>query len=115
LVLDGRPDLERIRDDVRAYLADVEDDAAADAVLVVVMLAGDAWRHGTPPVTVRIRRSTDSTRLRVEVDDHRPAQRGEQPADYRVNLLDRMTTKRGVEHAGGTTTNWAEIPLTPMV
>jgi hypothetical protein len=77
------------------------------------MLTGDAVRHGTPPVTLRLRRGSDRGCLRVEVEDHRPMGADPIPENYRVSLLDRMTAARGIASDDGTTTTWAEIPLVP--
>jgi hypothetical protein len=111
--IEGAPDLVHLHQDVRDFLSDVHDHAITDAALVVVMLTGDAVRHGTPPVTLRLRCGPDRGCLRVEVDDHRPLGAGHGAANYRISLLDRMTTARGVASANGTTTTWAEIPLRP--
>lgn len=111
--IEGPPDLVHLHHSVRIFLSDVHEHAVTDAALVVVMLTGDAIRHGTTPVMLRLRRSPDHDSLRVEVADHRAA--GVDPAaeDYRITLLDRMTTARGVKTENGTTTTWAEIPLIP--
>jgi len=115
LQIEAGPDLVHLHRDVLVFLSDIHEHAVTDAALVVVMLTGDAFRYGAPPVTLRLRRSPDDLSLRVEVDDHRKAGAGPIPEDYRVNLLDRMTTTRGFGSDNGTTTTWAEIPLTPII
>jgi hypothetical protein len=111
--IEAGPDLVHLHRDVLTFLSDIHEHAVTDAALVVVMLTGDAFRYGAPPVTLRLKRSPDDRSLRVEVDDHRSAGADAIPEDYRVNLLDRMTTARGAESDHGITTTWAEIPLTP--
>jgi hypothetical protein len=110
--VDSPSELRHLYLDVRGFLSDIVDHTVADAGLVVVMLVGDAHRHGAGPVTLRLRRSADSTRLRVEVDGHHPLAAGPTLEDYRTGLLDRMTRVRGVERAANTTTTWAELSLT---
>ena len=112
--IEAGPDLVHLHRDVLLFLSDIHEHAVTDAALVVVMLTGDAFRYGAPPVTLRLRRSPDAKSLRVEVDDHRPRDADPIPEDYRINLLDRMTTSRGAESGHGITTTWAEIPLTPV-
>ncbi|WP_410968799.1 hypothetical protein, partial [Salmonella sp. SAL4444] len=68
LLIEGALDLGRVRQHVRLFLAGVEEPAVADAVLVTVMLAGDAYRFGDPPVTLRLRLLDSGARLRIEVD-----------------------------------------------
>jgi hypothetical protein len=111
LPIDGALDLGYVRQHVREFLSGVPENAVADAVLVVVMLTGDACRHGDPPITVRLRRVAGEARLRVEVDDQR--RDPEEPAaDYRSVILDRITDTRGVKHRDDGTTTWAEVALT---
>ncbi len=110
--VDSPSELRHLYLDVRGFLSGIVDHTVADAGLVVVMLVGDAHRRGAGPVTLRLRRSADSTRLRVEVDGHHPLA-GPTPEDYRTGLLDRMTRVRGVERAADTTTTWAELSLIP--
>jgi hypothetical protein len=109
--IEGAPDLVNIHKEVRVFLAGISEHAVADAALVVVMLAGDACRYGTPPVILRVRRSVDGSSLRIEVEDHRAAKAAPTPQDYRIRLLDRMTRARGVERHDGVTTTWVEIGL----
>jgi hypothetical protein len=106
------PDLQHLHQDVRAFLADMTETVIADTALVVVMLVGDAHRYGAPPVTLRMRREAGGSSLRVEVEDRRTAGSDPTPEDYRISLLDRMTTARGVEKSDGLIITWAEIALT---
>jgi hypothetical protein len=110
--VDGAPDLVNLHQDVRVFLQGYRRHVVAEAALVIVMLAADARRYGKPPVTVRVRRSADGGWLRVEVDDHSPAASiAPNVEDYRITLLDRMTSARGVDRHDGVTTTWAEIQL----
>ena len=111
LPIDGAAELGYVRQHVREFLAGVGENAVADAVLVVVMLAGDACRSSHAPITVRLRRL--GPRLRVEIA-HRGVKRGQPPEDYRAVVLDRITDIRGIEHRDGGTTTWAEVILTPQ-
>ncbi len=107
----GAPDLVHLRQEVLTFLSGVEDYIVTDAVLVTIMLAGDAFRYGRPPVTLRLRHLTDRGCLRVEVEDHRPTS-WERVADgYRASILDRIASTRGMEQSDGLTTSWAEISL----
>jgi hypothetical protein len=109
LPINGALDLGYVREHVRAFLSGVEEPLVADAVLVAVMLAGDACRYGIPPVTLRLRRAADGAALRIEVDDQRNGA-PDLPDDYRTGILDRISNARGLENNGGTTT-WAEVAL----
>jgi hypothetical protein len=111
LPIDGAADLGYVRQHVREFLAGVGDYAVADAVLVVVMLAGDACRSSRSPITVRLRRL--GSRLRVEVAHH-GVKRRRPTEEYRAVVLDRITDIRGIEHRDGGTTTWAEVVLTPQ-
>ena len=111
LSIDGALDLGYVRQHVRDFLSGIAEPAVADAVLVVVMLTGDACRRGNPPITVRLQRLTDDARLRVEVVDNLRVPADPPAEDYRSVILDRITDSRGVDmHDDGTTT-WAEVAL----
>jgi hypothetical protein len=114
LPIDGALDLGHVRQHVREFLSGVPENAVADAVLVVVMLTGDACRHGDPPITVRLRRVAAERRLRVEVNDQRRDPEEPVGEDYRSVILDRITDTRGVRHRDDGTTTWAEVTLTPQ-
>ncbi|ORT56796.1 ATP-binding protein [Streptomyces sp. CB03238] len=66
----------RIRAEVRHRLATWHLDALADdALLVITELAGNAVRHGVPPVSIRVRRTHDEDGrhcLLLEVEDAGP-------------------------------------------
>lgn len=109
--IEGAPDLVNIHQEVRLLLRGIREYVVVDAALVVVMLAADACRNGTPPVTLRIRRCLDGSCLRIEVDDHRPDTAAPNPEHYRTCLLARLTTAMGMERHDGVTTTWAEIAL----
>ena len=110
LVIEGALDLGRVRQRVRMFLAGVQEPAVADAVLVTVMLAGDAYRFGEPPVTLRLRLLDSGASLRIEID-HDPARTTGTPPSSRTGILDRITSARGVDHRDGHTITWAEVPL----
>jgi hypothetical protein len=107
----GAPDLVQLRQEVLAFLADVQEHIVTDAVLVTIMLAGDAFRYGTPPVILRLQHFTDRRCLRVEVDDHRRLPSDRVAVGYRASILDRIASARGMEQSDGVTTSWAEISL----
>jgi hypothetical protein len=107
----GAPDLVHLRQEVLTFLSGVEENIVTDAVLVTIMLAGDAFRYGKPPVTLRLHHLADRGCLRVEVDDHRSAPSDRVPDGYRANILDRIASTRGTEQSNGITTSWAEISL----
>lgn len=107
--IEGASDLVNLHEDVRLLLRDARKYAVIDAALVVVMLAADACRYGSPPITLRIHRNSDG--LRIEVDDHRPDTAAPNPEDYRICLLDRLTRARGMERHDGVTTTWVEMDL----
>jgi hypothetical protein len=107
----GAPDLVQLRQEVLTFLAGVQEHIVTDAVLVTIMLAGDAFRYGKPPVTLRLQHFTDRRCLRVEVDDHRRKPSERTADDYRANILDRIASARGMEQSDGVTTSWAEISL----
>lgn len=107
----GAPDLVRLREQVLAFLSGVEENIVTDAVLVTIMLAGDAFRYGRPPVVLRLRHLRDRDRLRVEVEDRRRVPSERVPDSYRAGILDRIASTRGTKQADGITTSWAEIRL----
>jgi hypothetical protein len=107
----GAPDLVHLRQEVLTFLSGVEEFIVTDAVLVTIMLAGDAFRYGEPPVTLRLRHLADRRSLRVEVDFHMSADSKSAPDGYRASILDRIASSRGTEQSNGITTSWAEISL----
>jgi hypothetical protein len=107
----GAPDLVHLRQEVLTFLSGVEENIVTDAVLVTIMLAGDAFRYGEPPVTLRLWHLADRRALRVEVDYHLAGDAQSVPDGYRASILDRIASSRGTAQADGTTTSWAEISL----
>lgn len=116
LLIEGALDLGRVRQHVRLFLAGVEETVVADAVLVTVMLASDAYRYGDPPLTLRLRLAADGSDrvLHIEVD-HQPDRTVAAAADSRAGILDRITRARGVCGSDDRTTEWAEIPLPSVI
>lgn len=111
--------LPSLRAYLRELLVDPDPEAAADALLVVTELVGNAYRHAMPPWDVRLELVADRTRLRVEVDDGWPVMptvwpasrhRPKQPSG--LLLVDQLARHWGcwpTEHGGKTV--WAEIAL----
>ncbi|MFJ6676528.1 ATP-binding protein [Actinosynnema sp. NPDC091369] len=64
------PDLAEARQWTGAALADLDEDAVTDAVLVVSELVANAYEHGRHPLHLRLRRGPDL--IRVEVTDLSP-------------------------------------------
>jgi hypothetical protein len=112
LPMTGTPDLVQLPQEARGFLTGLNKYLVADAVLLAVMLGGDAFRYGRPPVSVRLQRLADARCLRIEVEDRRPWSPNARPFGYRARLLDRLAHRRGLEPSerGGTRT-WAEINL----
>ena len=108
------PDLSAMRSWISTLLKDLPEDLRLDILLVCTELASNSYEHAEGPRSVRIQRHTDF--LRVEVDDHTPA---ELPQLGRSRLGD--TRGRGLilianlsrcwgtrEFTGGKTV-WAEV------
>ncbi len=92
---------------MRSFLSGLDELVSGTAILVAVMLAGDAFRYGTPPVSLRLRLVADGCCLRVEVEDHGWAR----PYGYRAGFLDRIASRQGLARTDdGMTMIWAEIP-----
>jgi hypothetical protein len=115
LPIAGTPDLVQLPQEARGFLAGLDEHLVVNAVLVAVMLGGDAFRYGRPPVTLRLQRLPSDHCLWIEVEDCRPLSPNARPFGYRARLLDRLACRCGLEPSdrGGTRT-WAEIGLSPI-
>ncbi|SDJ58017.1 Anti-sigma regulatory factor (Ser/Thr protein kinase) [Lentzea albidocapillata subsp. violacea] len=69
---EDEPDLGAMRGWIGTLLRDLPEDVVLDVLLVCTELASNAYEHAEGPRTVRVQRHTDF--IRVEVDDHTPAE-----------------------------------------
>ncbi|HEX7308644.1 ATP-binding protein [Lentzea sp.] len=69
---EDQPDLASMRAWAGALLKDLHEDVQLDVLLVCTELASNAYEHAEGPRAVRVQRHTDF--VRVEVDDHTPAE-----------------------------------------
>jgi anti-sigma regulatory factor (Ser/Thr protein kinase) len=69
---EDEPDLSAMRSWVGSLLGDLSEDMLLDVQLVCTELGSNAYEHADGPRAVRVLRHTDF--VRVEVDDHTPAQ-----------------------------------------
>ena len=106
-------DLRRLHRRACELLADEQEGAAADAVLVVITLALDACKYGLPPRIVRLRRAAGRS-LRVEVEDGLTTPVEPEPDDYTQLLLDQLTTQHGVDYHDEARTIWAVVSLSSI-
>ncbi|SES25220.1 Anti-sigma regulatory factor (Ser/Thr protein kinase) [Lentzea xinjiangensis] len=70
--LPDQPDLAALRVWATELLSDLSEDVQLDVQLVCTELASNAYEHAEGPRAVRVQRHTDF--VRVEVDDHTPAE-----------------------------------------
>lgn len=108
------PDLAAVRAWVGALLRDLPEDTRLDVLLVCTELASNAYEHAQGPRVVRVQRHTDF--VRVEVDDHTPAdlpQLGQSRlGDSRgrgLILIAQISRCWGTREFTGGKTIWAEI------
>ncbi|SMC57178.1 ATP-binding protein [Lentzea albidocapillata] len=69
---EDEPDLGAMRGWIETLLRDLPEDVVLDVLLVCTELASNAYEHAEGPRAVRVQRHTDF--IRVEVDDHTPAE-----------------------------------------
>jgi anti-sigma regulatory factor (Ser/Thr protein kinase) len=69
---EDEPDLSAMRSWVGSLLQDLSEDVRLDILLVCTEMGSNAYEHADGPRTVRVLRHTDF--VRVEVDDHTPAE-----------------------------------------
>lgn len=110
----GEPDLAAMREWVGTLLRDMPEDIRLDVLLVCTELASNAYEHAAGPRTVRVQRHTDF--VRVEVDDHTPAELPQlgvsRLGDSRgrgLMLIARLSRCWGTREFNGGKTLWAEV------
>jgi sodium/proline symporter len=100
-------------DQVTAW--DVPDGLRFDVALIVSELTTNALRHGTPPVTLKLRKS--GMRLFIEVQDHgagSPQRRYAAPTDEHgrgLQLVATLSRRWGTRHTADGKTVWCELAL----
>ncbi|MFD4637562.1 ATP-binding protein [Lentzea sp. NPDC058436] len=107
-------DLAAMREWVGALLRDMSEDVRLDVLLVCTELASNAYEHAEGPRAVRVQRHTDF--VRVEVDDHTPAELP-QLGQSRLGasrgrgllLISRLSRCWGTREFIGGKTIWAEV------
>ncbi|MFD5828759.1 ATP-binding protein [Lentzea sp. NPDC060358] len=113
---EDEPDLASMRAWAGALLEDLNEDVRLDVLLVCTELASNAYEHADAPRSVRVQRHTDF--VRVEVDDHTPAELprlGESRlGDSRgrgLILVAQLSRSWGTREFTGGKTIWAEIDV----
>ena len=108
------PDLSAMRSWAGTLLRDLPEDLRLDVLLVCTELASNSYEHAEGPRAVRVQRHTDF--IRVEVDDHTPAelpQLGESRlGDCRgrgLILVANLSRCWGTREFAGGKTVWAEV------
>ncbi len=111
---EDEPNLAGMRAWVGALLRDLHEDVQLDVLLVCTELVSNAYEHAEGPRAVRVQRHTDF--VRVEVDDHTPAEMphlGESRlGDTRgrgLILVAQLSRIWGTHEFTGGKTIWAEI------
>lgn len=114
LDIDEMP-LAGVRDEVRALLAEHSGLVAEDAVQVSDELVSNAFRHGQSPRTMRVSRTVDGRRLRIEVDDTAEAGPVKRTPDHTgglgLLLVERLALAWGTRLRRTHKTVWAELDL----
>lgn len=111
---EDEPDLAAMRAWAGSLLRDMSEDVRLDVLLVCTELASNAYEHAEGPRAVRVQRHTDF--VRVEVDDHTPAelpQLGQSRlGDSRgrgLLLISQLARCWGTREFSGGKTIWAEV------
>jgi len=111
---EDQPDLVAMRAWIGTLLKDLSGDIRLDVLLVCTELASNAYEHANGPRAVRVQRHLDY--IRVEVDDHTPAELphvGESRlGDSRgrgLLLVSQLSRCWGTREMVGGKTVWAEI------
>jgi anti-sigma regulatory factor (Ser/Thr protein kinase) len=111
---EDQPDLVAMRAWIGTLLRDLSEDIRLDVLLVCTELASNAYEHAAGPRAVRVQRHLDY--IRVEVDDHTPAELphvGESRlGDSRgrgLLLVSQLSRCWGTREMVGGKTVWAEI------
>lgn len=84
---------------------------AADVELMASEAVGNAWLHGTGPVTVAV--SCTATTVRVEVRDQGPGFEVARRVDHGrgLTIIAALSDRYGLDRAGGQTCMWFELDL----
>ncbi|MFD9699784.1 ATP-binding protein [Lentzea sp. NPDC059081] len=111
---EDEPDLASMRAWVCVLLEDLHEDVQLDVLLVCTELASNAYEHAEGPRAVRVQRHTGF--VRVEVDDHTPADlprlgtsRLGHSRGRGLVLVARLSRCWGTQEFAGGKTIWAEI------
>lgn len=113
---EDEPDLAAMRVWIGALLKDLPEDVQLDVLLVCTELASNAYEHADGPRAVRVQRHADF--IRVEVDDHTPAElphigqsRLGESRGRGLLLISQIARCWGTREFTGGKTIWAEISL----
>ncbi|MDX8055875.1 ATP-binding protein [Lentzea sp. BCCO 10_0798] len=111
---EDEPDLGAMRAWIGTLLRDLPEDVRLDVLLVCTELASNAYEHAEGPRAVRVQRHTDF--IRVEVDDHTPAELPQlgrsRLGDTRgrgLVLIAQLSRCWGTREFTGGKTLWAEV------
>ncbi|MCR3749151.1 Anti-sigma regulatory factor (Ser/Thr protein kinase) [Lentzea californiensis] len=111
---EDEPDLGAMRAWIGTLLRDLPEDVVLDVLLVCTELASNAYEHAEGPRAVRVQRHTDF--VRVEVDDHTPAELPRlgqsRLGDTRgrgLVLIAQLSRCWGTQDFTGGKTIWAEV------
>jgi anti-sigma regulatory factor (Ser/Thr protein kinase) len=97
---------------IEPAVRDLSPDRRADVLLLTTELVTNAFRHGSPPITLTIDRQRDAVRVEVEdAGDGRPARSPEPgPAGgWGLLLVEEAADRWGV--VDGSTNVWFEIDV----
>jgi anti-sigma regulatory factor (Ser/Thr protein kinase) len=106
-----------VREQVRGFLPDLASEQAAEVVLVVDELLTNAFRHGKPPVRLRVAHQHEERRLSIEVSDASP-----RPAHPRaptlhggrgLRLVTQICADWGTQPTEHGKTVWGQLVLPP--
>jgi anti-sigma regulatory factor (Ser/Thr protein kinase) len=95
----------RVREQVRGFLQDSAPMQAPEAVLVADELLTNAFRHGDPPVWLRVLHRREARRISIEVSDASP-----HPARPRAPTLQ---GGRGLWLVARICADWGTVPAEP--
>jgi anti-sigma regulatory factor (Ser/Thr protein kinase) len=113
------PPLVGIRQWTRGVLSGLTDDELEDCVLVVTELVANAYDHGEAPRRVRLRRLSEPSVVRIEVDDAAGGEvtvgesRFASERGRGMLLVDYCSARWAVDRHENGKTVWAEISCSP--